>query len=66
MKWMAQITDCVYFMHKNNIVHKDLQPANILIDRDGDAFLTDMGLAKGMQTDRRFRMSTNGVGMILF
>ncbi|KAG2121406.1 kinase-like domain-containing protein, partial [Suillus cothurnatus] len=32
-------------VHSNNIVHGDLQPANVLIDNSGNPCLTGFGLA---------------------
>ena len=34
-------------LHEQDLVHRDIKPSNIMIDGNGDAWLTDFGLAKG-------------------
>ena len=36
----------LHIAHKSNVLHLDIKPENILIDDNGDAVLTDFGVAK--------------------
>jgi serine/threonine-protein kinase len=42
-----QLAGGIDALHQRGIVHRDIKPANIILTRDGDALLTDFGLAKG-------------------
>ena len=43
---ISQILEGVRFLHENNIVHRDIKPTNILINRLMKIKLSDMGLSK--------------------
>jgi serine/threonine-protein kinase PknK len=40
------ISHALHFAHAHDMVHRDVKPANVLLDNSGRAVLTDFGLAK--------------------
>ena len=43
-----QIAEALESAHKNNIIHRDIKPHNIIITEDGMAKVTDFGIAKAV------------------
>lgn len=41
----TQICSALEYAHQKGVVHRDVKPENIVLDRRGSAFLTDFGLA---------------------
>lgn len=44
-----QVCDAVHFAHQNQIVHRDIKSANILVTRDGSPKLLDFGIAQALR-----------------
>ena len=47
VRLIAQVASALDRLHKQGFVHRDVKSSNILLDERGDAYLTDLGLAKG-------------------
>ena len=41
----ASVADALHYAHVQGVIHRDVKPANILLDRAGQPHLTDFGLA---------------------
>jgi eukaryotic-like serine/threonine-protein kinase len=42
---VATVAEALHYAHKQGLVHRDIKPGNILLDRQGRPYVTDFGLA---------------------
>ncbi|MFO0880321.1 MAG: protein kinase [Gemmataceae bacterium] len=59
---IAQVAQGLHRAHKLNLVHRDVKPDNILVDRAGQAKLADLGLVKQTETDLNLTKTGRGLG----
>ncbi len=48
-RWIGQVADALSFAHEQGIIHRDIKPSNVIIGENGDAMLTDFGLARAIE-----------------
>ncbi len=44
--WAVEVAEGLHFAHERGLVHRDVKPANLLIDAEGHARILDFGLAR--------------------
>ena len=61
MTWMADVAAAMDFSHRNGIVHRDMKPANVMIDNHGAVKVMDFGIARAMDDTGATMTQTSAV-----
>jgi len=62
IRLIAQVAQGLHRAHKENLIHRDVKPDNILVTPDGVAKLADLGLVKETETDLNLTRTGRGLG----
>lgn len=55
LRLIIQIAKALSYAHKNGIIHRDIKPGNILIDKEGNARVVDFGIARIFSEDTELK-----------
>jgi WD40 repeat protein/DNA-binding SARP family transcriptional activator/class 3 adenylate cyclase len=61
IRMIDQVASALSAAHRLGIVHQDVKPANVLLDEEGNAYLSDFGIAEDI-TDWRDAVPSSSLG----
>ncbi|MBS0262499.1 MAG: protein kinase [Planctomycetes bacterium] len=59
VEWTRQIADALYYAHTEGVIHRDVKPGNVMINKAGRPQIMDFGLAK-RTSDEAAHMTVEG------
>jgi outer membrane protein assembly factor BamD (BamD/ComL family) len=57
LRIVRQVSEALDYAHEQGVIHRDVKPSNIIMDPQGNAHLTDFGLAEVKKSEKETMMS---------
>ncbi|MBI4618357.1 MAG: serine/threonine protein kinase [Planctomycetes bacterium] len=59
---VRQVAEAVHYAHSKGVIHRDLKPGNVILDRNGSPKIADFGLAKIEDSQSHLTRSDQSLG----
>jgi Protein kinase domain len=59
---LIEVARALHYAHQNHVVHRDMKPANVLLDQDGVPKIADFGIAKRLEDSSNLTASGAVIG----
>jgi eukaryotic-like serine/threonine-protein kinase len=66
LKIIEQVCCALGYAHRNDMIHRDVKPANVIVQPDGVAKLLDFGIARQEKNDGRLTRTGSVIGTIQY
>jgi serine/threonine-protein kinase len=60
LRILKEVCEALGYAHRNNVIHRDVKPANIFVQPDGSAKLLDFGIARLEKRDQDMSLTRTG------
>ena len=65
LKLLAKIAEAVQHAHQKGVIHRDLKPGNILVNKDGQVKILDFGVARVTDADIQTATMQTDIGQLI-
>jgi len=62
----VKIADGLAYAHSKGIIHKDIKPQNVMLNKDGDVKIMDFGIAETVRTSMSRIQNTTSSGTLVY
>jgi serine/threonine-protein kinase len=66
LRIIEQICYALGYAHRNDLIHRDVKPANVIVQPDGNVKLLDFGIARQEKTDGRLTRTGHVIGTLQY